>query len=587
MSKKFAGPQQPVRLTFCRLIAAVLLVVTSCSISAAQWPEADSILINGNVVTMDLARPTAQAIAIKSGRILAVGSNDAIKNYMGESTQVLDLDGKFTMPGFIEGHAHFVGLGESMMMLDLTKAKTWDDIVEQVEEAAKVTPAGQWIVGRGWHQSKWDEAPSPNVDGYPTADAITKVSPNHPVLLTHASGHMSFANGYAMQLAGVDSETRNPGGGEILKSADGKPIGVFRETAMGLISRVYSRDLAAVPEEKKLELSMRAIELASDECLRKGITSFQDAGSAFSTIDLLRYAADEKRLGVRLWVMVRDSNERMSLLLPRYKMIGYGDDFLTVRALKRSIDGALGPHGAWLLSPYSDLPTSSGLNTATVPSVTRTAELAIQFDYQMCVHAIGDRANREVLDIYEKLFDNNPSLIPRRWRIEHAQHLDPADIPRFAELNVIASMQGVHCTSDAVFVPTRLGMKRSKEGAYVWQSLLKSGAVVTNGTDAPVEDVDPLASFYATVTRQLAEGVTFFPEEAMTREQALRSYTIDCAYAAFEESQKGSLVPGKLADIVVLSNDLLKCEDDEIKQTQVLYTIVGGKIKYQASADEE
>lgn len=548
----------------------------------AQNTEADMVLLNGNVVTMERARPTAQAIAIKSDRILAIGSNEAIRNHVGESTQVVNLDGNFTMPGFIEGHAHFVGLGESMMMLDLTKAKNWDDIVEQVEEAAKVTPAGQWIVGRGWHQAKWDKAPSPNVDGYPTADAITKVSPNHPVLLTHASGHMNFANGYAMQLAGVDSDTENPGGGEILKSENGKPIGVFRETAMGLISRVHAKDQANVSQESQFERSMKAIELASDECLRKGVTSFQDAGSSFSTIDLLRFAADEKRLGVRLWVMVRDSNDRMAVLLPRYKMVGYGGDFLTVRALKRGIDGALGPHGAWLLSPYSDLPTSSGLNTSTVPSVTRTAELAIQFDYQMCVHAIGDRANREVLDIYEKLFEANPSLVPRRWRIEHAQHLDPADIPRFAELDVIASMQGVHCTSDAVFVPTRLGMKRSKEGAYVWQSLLKSGAVVTNGTDAPVEDVDPIASFYATVTRQLAEGVTFFPEEALTREQALRSYTIDCAYAAFEESQKGSLVPGKLADIVVLSNDLLTCADDEILDTKVLYTLVGGKIKYQA-----
>lgn len=569
------------------LLQFLIVGMLSANFAFAQSTEADMVLLNGNVVTMDQARPTAEAIAIKSDRILAVGSSDAIKNYIGESTQVIDLDGKFTMPGFIEGHAHFVGLGQSMMMLDLTTAKTWDDVVEQVEEAAKVTPAGQWIVGRGWHQSKWEKAPSPNVDGYPTADAITKVSPNHPVLLTHASGHMSFANGYAMQLAGVDSETKNPGGGEILKAENGKPIGVFRETAMGLISRVYSKDLANVSEERQLELSMKAIELASDECLRKGVTSFQDAGSSFSTIDLLRYAADEKRLGVRLWVMVRDSNDRMSVLLPRYKMVGYGGDYLTVRALKRSIDGALGPHGAWLLSPYSDLPTSSGLNTATIPSVTRTAELAIQFDYQMCVHAIGDRANREVLDIYEKLFDTNPSLIPRRWRIEHVQHLDPADIPRFAELDVIASMQGVHCTSDAVFVPTRLGMKRSKEGAYVWQSLLKSGAVVTNGSDAPVEDVDPIASFYATVTRQLAEGVTFFPEEALTREQALRSYTIDCAYAAFEESQKGSLVPGKLADIVVLSNDLLTCDDDEIKETKVLYTLVGGKIKYNATENSE
>ncbi len=579
------------RFAFPRWISFSLIAVVvglfSWNIAAAQYPEADTVLLDGNIVTMDQSRPNAEAIAIKSDRILAVGSTDSIKNYIGVSTQVIDLQGRFTMPGFIEGHAHFVGLGQSMMMLNLTQAKTWDDVVKQVEEAAKVAPAGEWIIGRGWHQSKWDQPPQPNVDGYPTDEAISKVSPNNPVMLTHASGHMSFANGYAMQLAEVDKNTQNPSGGEVLKDSTGKPTGVFRETAMGLIARVRSRDAATVSQEKQLELSLLAIELASNKCLKNGITSFQDAGSTFSTIDTLRYAADEKRLGVRLWVMVRDSNERMSLLLPRYKMIGYGEDFLTVRALKRSIDGALGPHGAWLLSPYSDMPTSTGLNTATVPSVTQTAKLAIQFDYQMCVHAIGDRANREVLDIYEKLFDETPSLIPRRWRIEHAQHLDPADIPRFGKMNIIASMQGVHCTSDAVFVPTRLGMKRSKEGAYVWQSLLKAGAIVTNGSDAPVENVDPIASFYATVTRQLAEGVTFFPEEALTREQALRSYTIDCAYAAFEETQKGSLVPGKLADIVVLSNDLINCPDNEIKDTEVLYTIVGGKIKYRKTTKDK
>ena len=564
---------------------ALLGIICFCwnSQCEGQTIDADLVLTNGNVATMDIAKPMAEAIAISGDRILAVGSAESIKNYIGAETKIIDLDGQFAMPGFIEGHAHFVGLGQSMMMLNLTKAKTWDDVVEQVEEAAKITPPGQWIIGRGWHQSKWDSPPNPNVGGYPTDDAISKISPNHPVLLTHASGHMSFANAYAMQQAAVSAETENPEGGEILKNSDGKPIGVFRETAMSLINRARSRDESNVTEQKRTELMMRAIELASQECLSKGITSFQDAGSSFSMVDSLRYAAMEKKLGVRLWVMIRDSNTNMKALLPRYKMIGFGNDYLTVRALKRSIDGALGPHGAWLLAPYSDLPNSSGLNTAKVESVTETARLAIEHDYQMCVHAIGDRANREVLDIYEALFAETTSLIPRRWRIEHAQHIDPADIPRFGELGVIASMQGVHCTSDAIFVPKRLGMKRSKEGAYVWQSLAKSGAIVTNGTDAPVEDVDPIASYYASVTRQLADGVTFFPEQAMTREQALRSYTIDCAYAAFEETQKGSLVPGKLADIVVLSNNLLECSDDEIKQTKVIHTIVGGEVKFSAN----
>ncbi len=550
------------------------------AIGTAQVPPADLVLTGGKVVTMDQSQPIVEAIAIERDRIISVGSAAKINKYIGPDTTVIPLNGKFTMPGFIEGHGHFVGMGQSMMMLNLMKAKNWDEIVSQVEEAAKTTPAGQWIVGRGWHQSKWDKPPSPNVEGYPTDAGINKVAPNHPVLLTHASGHMSFANGYAMQLAGVDQDTANPAGGEILRDESGKPIGVFRETAQGLVSRARARDESKKSLEERAAFMSRAIELAGEECLSKGITSFQDAGSNMRTVDVLRNFARGGRLTVRLWVMIRDNNESMNGRLANYKMIGYADNFLTCRSLKRSIDGALGPHGAWLLAPYEDMPTSSGLNTAAVESVRRTAELAIENDFQLCVHAIGDRANREVLNIYEELFEQQPTAISRRWRIEHAQHLHPDDIARFGDLGVIASMQGVHCTSDAIFVPKRLGMRRSKEGAYVWRSLMDSGAVVTNGTDAPVEDVDPIPSFYASVTRKIADNISFFPEQCMTREEALRSYTIDCAYAAFEENLKGSLIPGKLADIIVLSNDLLDCADDEILETKVELTILGGKVVY-------
>lgn len=566
-------------------MAILLALLSMCflggeTLVAQDQPAADLVLVNGNIFTVDEAMPTATAIAIGQGRILRVGSDAAIKKLIIDETRVIDLEQKFVMPGFIEGHAHFVGLGESKMMLDLATAKTWDDVVKQVADAAKATPPGEWIVGRGWHQSKWKTPPSPNVDGYPTTAAIDKVSPDHPVLLTHASGHMSFANGYAMRLAGVGGETKPPSGGEILKDEAGKPIGVFRETAQGLISIARSRAVAKQTDLERQQYLSRAVELAGQECLANGITSFQDAGSSMDIVRKLKEMADIGKLDVRLWVMIRDSNERMRGRLHNYKMIGYGDDFLTCRALKRSIDGALGPHGAWLLEPYEDLSTSSGLNTASIESVTETAKLAIKNDFQMCVHAIGDRANREVLDIYEKLFKENKSAWPRRWRIEHAQHLHPDDIPRFSQLGVIAAMQAVHCTSDAVFVPTRLGMRRSSEGAYVWRSLMDSGAIVTNGTDAPVERVDPMASIYASVTRQLSDGVTFFPEQKMTREEAIRSYTLDCAYSAFEETQKGSLVAGKFADMVVLSNDLIKCEDDQIKGTKVLMTIVDGEVAY-------
>ena len=565
---------------------AVILVCVLCAVSSlpvsGQQQSAELVLVGGNIYTVDRARPHAQAIAVDDGRIVAIGSNQTISAYVGSDTQVIDLKGQFAMPGFIEGHAHFVGLGESMMMLNLHQAKTWDEIVLQVEKATRTTPPGEWIIGRGWHQSKWDHVPSPNVNGYPTNLEMNSAAPDHPVLLTHASGHMSFANEYAMKLAGVDANTENPKGGEILKDENGKPIGIFRETAQALIQKVKTRADNQRPQIQKQAYSQRAVELASIECLKKGITSFQDAGSSLATVRNLRKLADEGKLGVRLWVMIRDDNERLRGQLANYKMIGYADQFLTCRALKRSIDGALGAHGAWLLAPYQDLPTSSGLNTASIDSVTETAKLGIKNDFQVCVHAIGDRANREVLNIYEKMFKEFPSQFPRRWRIEHAQHLHPDDIPRFGKLGVIASMQGIHCTSDAIFVPQRLGMRRSEEGAYVWKSLVDSGAIVTNGTDAPVEDVDPIASFYASVTRRLTDKFTFFPGQVLTREQAIRSYTIDNAYAAFEENTKGSLVPGKLADIVVLNNDLIQCDAEEIKNTRVIMTIIDGRIAYQA-----
>jgi predicted amidohydrolase YtcJ len=285
--------------------------------------------------------------------------------------------------------------------------------------------------------------------------------------------------------------------------------------------------------------------------------------------------------------MLRTGNAALAENAADYKMIGYGNNHLTVRAIKRSIDGALGPHGAWLLEPYEDLPTSSGLNTSTVESVEATAHIAMENGFQLCVHAIGDRANREVLDIYERTFDANPGQTGLRWRIEHSQHLHPDDIPRFGEMGVIASMEGIHATSDAVYVLERLGEQRAEEGAYVWQKLMQSGAVVTNGTDAPVEDVDPISSYYATVSRRIVDGTVFFPEQRMSRMEALESYTISGAYAAFEEDIKGTLTPGKLADVTVLSQDILTIPEEDIPSTEVVYTIVGGRVQYSRDAAQQ
>lgn len=561
------------------LSACALLIVFSFPVSAQEMA-----IINANIATMDRDNPKAEALIVKDGRIAAVGSNDDISKQTTSAMKVLDLDGQFLMPGFIEGHGHFLMLGEMRMNLDLTKADSWDEIVEQVRAAAATTPPGKWIIGRGWHQAKWNATPNPNVEGYPTHESLSAASPNNPVLLTHASGHMDFANAYAMRMAEVNDETKNPKGGEILRTEDGTATGVFRERASGLLHAArYADEGQNKTSVSNINYLNRAAELASEECVRKGITSFQDAGMPFAQIDYLKSVVGG-RVKPRLWVMVRDTNQSLMINMKKTRVIGYADNHLTVRAIKRAIDGALGAHGAWLLQPYEDLPLSRGLNTRSIASIEEAASLAIKHDYQFCVHAIGDRANREVLDIFERQFKANPLDESRRWRIEHAQHLHVDDIPRFAQLGVIASMQAVHCTSDAVFVPKRLGQRRSKDGAYVWKSLIKSGAIVTNGTDAPVEDVDPIPCFFASVTRQLKPGVTFFPEQCMSRQEGLESYTINNAKAAFEEDVKGSIEVGKLADFVVLSNDLLTCSDDEIIKTRVVRTFIGGETVYKADS---
>ncbi|MGE5198784.1 MAG: amidohydrolase, partial [Rhodospirillaceae bacterium] len=317
------------------------------------------------------------------------------------------------------------------------------------------------------------------------------------------------------------------------------------------------------------------------ECLSKGITSFHTAGESFSMVDRFKRVIANGRLGVRLYVMLGESNARLKEGLAKYRTIGFGDQHLTVRAIKAYMDGALGSRGAWLLEPYADLPGHTGLNTTPLADLRETAELAIANDFQLCIHAIGDRANREVLNLYEATFKAHPGATGLRWRDEHAQHLSPADIPRFGQLGVIAAMQGIHCTSDAPYVLARLGAKRAEEGAYVWQKLMKTGAVVANGTDAPVEDVDPIPNFYATATRKLKDGTVFYGDQKMSRMEALKSYTINGAYAAFEEQVKGSLTPGKLADVTVLSKDILTVPDDEIRSARVLYTIVGGRVLYE------
>lgn len=558
-------------------VASISHVTVSGQAAQAQPSPATLVLRNGRIVTVDDARPDAQAMAVNGDTIVALGTNAEIARYVGPQTQVIDLNGQMAMPGFVESHGHFNGIGQAKLGLELMNTTSWEQIIGMVRDAAAKARPGQWIVGRGWHQEKWSSVPQPNVAGFPVHAALSAVSPNNPVVLTHASGHASFANAKAMELSNVTGATTAPAGGEILKDKAGNPTGLMNETAMGLIRR-GAGEPPPTAEEREAE-AMRVIELADQEILSKGVTSFQDAGSSFQDVERFKRAIDIGRLKSRLWVMIRGGGTPEQLA--RGRLIDYGNKHLTVRAIKISIDGALGSRGAWLLAPYSDLVNSSGLGRDLNPSRT-TAQLAIDHGYQLCLHAIGDRANREVLDLFEEAFrKNNRNGKDLRWRIEHAQHIHRDDIPRFGQLGVIAAMQGIHATSDAPYVVTRLGAERAEEGAYVWKKLLDSDAVVSNGTDAPVEDVDPIASYYATVTRKTADGSAFFPAQKLSRIDGLKSYTLWSAYAGFEEHLKGSLVPGKLADITVLSKDITRVPDAEIRDAKVVYTIVGGKVVYQ------
>lgn len=576
-------------LTLMPLAYTLWAALLSAGANAQPKPPAiaDLVLVGGRLVTMDDQRPQATALAVCADRIVAVGDDASVRRRIGKGTRVIDLAGKLAVPGFIEGHAHFLGLGESKRVLDLSQAKSWDEVVRLVAESAAKTAPGQWIVGRGWHQAKWDHVPADNVEGYPHHAALSRVTPDHPVIVIHASGHMCLANAKAMQLAGVDRSTSAPAGGVILRDPAGNPSGAFREAAAGLISRARQRDSSRRTAQQVQQDRDEVVRLAAAECLAHGITTFHDAGESFSAIDHLRRLAEAGQLPVRLWVMVGESPAALAQRLPQYRLIGCGNRHLTVRAIKAFMDGALGTHGAWLLAPYEDLHGSSGLSVVSPDAIRRIAQLAMHHDFQLCVHAIGDRANREVLSVFAQVFGEHPGRRDLRWRIEHAQHLSPEDIPRFARLGVTASMQGIHCTSDAPFVVPRLGTQRAREGAYAWRSLIDAGTLCINGTDSPVEAVDPIACFYASVTRKGRDGTAFFPEQRMTRQEALRSYTLNAAYAAFEEDVKGSLTPGKLADITILSTDIMTCPEEDIRRAQVVSTIVGGKVLFHRDPDRK
>ena len=559
-------------------IFTVIFTLFSCRGSVGS---ADLVLRNGRIITMDNRWPQVSALAVKGDRISAIGSDRDMLRYTGMETQVIDLKGMLTIPGFIEGHGHFYSLGASLMELELRYAENWDAIIALVAAEVKNKKPGTWIVGRGWHQNKWTTKPQPNVGGLPIHHKLSAVSPQNPVFLSHTSGHGVFVNQAAMLASGVSEKSVNPPGGEIVRDENGEPIGMLRENAAQPV-----RDALKAYQTKRTIQEVKAamlqqVKLAAQNAIENGITSFQDMGSTWKELDHLKVMAAEGSLPIRLYMAVQEPAVEMEEKLADYRLVGYGNNFLTIRCIgEKVLDGALGTHGGWLLESYTDLPRSFGLNVTPVPEIRHSAELAIKHDYQLAIQGIGDRAARELFNIYEEQFTIHPEKKDLRWRIEHAQVTHPDDLLRYAALGVIPGIQGIFACSDGPWVVDRLGVERTKERGYLFRSMAESGALIMNGTDPPVEEISPIASFHCSITRELSDGSIFQPEQRLTREQALQSYTINNAFAAFEEDLKGSITPGKLADITVLSKDIMTVPEDEILDTEIVYTILGGEVVY-------
>ncbi len=565
MNSLLCSRYQPIYIMKQFLPLVLLLSVLSC----AKKENVDLIIKNGTIYTVNDASPVAEVVAVKDGKIVYAGDASGAAKYEGE---ILDLQGKTMVPGLHEGHAHIMGVGFNLLNVDLMEAQSYAEVIEMVKERAKTTPEGEWILGRGWHQDKWVDQPERMFRNLPTHHDLSAAVPNHPVLLSHASGHMALANAKAMELAQVNADTPQPAGGEIFKELDG-PTGIFNETAQRSIWSI-------VPSETK-EQYARALQLAIDECLKYGITTFHDAGSG-GIVNLFKEFGEQNKMTIRLYVMLRGDLDVMKEYFESGPAIGLYDNHLTIRAVKMAADGALGGRGAWLIDEYADAPGEHGHEVEPMTHIDSLTLEAYKAGFQVCIHAIGDRATKEVLDLYERTAKLGLQKDPR-FRVEHAQHMRPEDIPRFAELGVIPAMQAIHMSSDRPWAIDRLGKKRIDEGAYMWQALLQSGAKIVNGTDAPVEPLNPIPSFYASVSRKTLKGTPdggYEPAQKMTREQALRSYTLDAAYGAFMEDLNGSIEVGKVADFTIFDKDLMTIPEEEILSTTVQITIIDGRVVY-------
>lgn len=546
-----------------RSVLALLAVALSGRLSA----QADLVVFNARVYTADATRPMAEALAVKDGRIAFVGSERGALALAGPRTQRLDAAGRTVIPGMVDAHAHLLGLGQALRTVDLVGTRSFDEIVARVREQAARTPTGEWIRGRGWDQNDWADT------RFPTHDALSRAVPDHPVFLTRVDGHAAVVNAKALALAGVTAATADPPGGRVIRDATGAPAGVLVDGAMGLVTRV-------IPAPSKAELRAQAL-AAVAEANRWGLTGIHDAGVGPDGIAVYEELAREGRYDLRNYVMVRGDDSTIAAFLRRGPQQALHGGRLWLRAIKISADGALGSRGAALLEPYTDEPSQSGLLLQEPDRIRRVAVQALRAGFQLNVHAIGDRANRLVLDAFEAALREVP-VADHRFRVEHAQILHWDDLPRFAQLDVIPSMQGSHQSSDMYWVPNRIGWGRTL-GAYAWRSLLASGVVIPNGSDFPVEAVNPLISFHAFVTRQDAAGFPaggWFPGQRTTREEALLSMTLWPAYAAFMERDAGTLTAGKYADFVVLDRDIMTVAAEQILDAAVVMTVLGGRVVY-------
>ena len=547
-------------MTRGRMLALATLVPGSLS---AQDGVADLVVRNAVIYTVDSTRPRAQALAVKDGRFMAVGTNEEVDALTGPQTERVEAGGRMIIPGMIDAHGHVPDLGRMLRTVDLVGTTSYEEVIALVSEQAERLPSTTWIIGRGWDQNDWDSRE------FPTHQALSAAVPRHPVYLERIDGHAALVNQRAMELAGVRRSTEEPEGGRILRDPDGYPTGILVDEARLLV-------WARVPPPSPQEFQAR-IKAAMVEMNKWGLTGVHDAGVGTDTLEVYEELAAQGQLTVRLYVMIEAGSPGLMELLQFGPRIGLGNDMVWTRAIKVSSDGALGSRGAALLRDYSDDPGNRGLLLADYDSLLTVAHLALANGFQLNVHAIGDRANRTVLDAYATALADYPGM-DHRFRIEHAQILDSADVPRFAELGVIPSMQGSHQTSDMYWVLDRLG-KRRAVGAYAWRSLRDTGVIIPNGSDFPVELVNPLISFRAFITRQDADGWpegSWFPEQRLDRSEALASMTIWPAYAAFMEDEVGSITVGKLADFVILDRDIMTVPASDILGTQVVRTVVGG-----------